>query len=309
MIAVRRYDDRMPHLDFTPLPVPASTLGESPFWHPGERALYWVDIAGCAINRFTPGTDQHRQWSMPTEAGCIAPRPDGGLVAGMRDGIFHVDTRTGERERIVRAPFDPAKQRFNDGKADPQGRFWAGTIHEERLPQAALYCLALDSFDQIVTDATNSNGLAWSPDGATMYWTDTKLSTIFAFDFEPVSGNLSRRRVFARFDPKPDDGSLAGYGGRPDGGAVDAEGCYWAACFEGKRLARFAPEGTLLESIALPVRCPTMPCFGGDDLRTLYVTTSREKRPADELANEPWAGRVLQCRVDVPGLPVNFADV
>ena len=299
----------MPHLDFTPLPVPASVLGESPFWHPGERALYWVDIAGRAINRFTPGTGEHRQWPVETEAGCIAPRPDGGLIAGMRDGIFHIDTHTGARERIVRAPYDPAKQRFNDGKADPQGRFWAGTIHEERLPQAALYCLTLDSFDNILSDATNSNGLAWSPDGATMYWTDTKLATIFAFDFEPASGNLSRRRVFARFDPKPDDGSLAGYGGRPDGGAVDSEGCYWASCFEGKRLARFAPDGTLLESVALPVRCPTMPCFGGDDLRTLYVTTSREKRPADELAAEPWAGRVLQCRVDVPGLPVNFADV
>ena len=155
----------------------------------------------------------------------------------------------------------------------------------------------------------NSNGLAWSPDGATMYWTDTKLSTVFAFDFDPQGGNLSRRRVFASFPPKQDGQPLETYGGRPDGGAVDIEGCYWAACFEGQRLARFAPDGELLQSVPLPVRCPTMPCFGGDDLRTLYVTTSREKRPDAEIAAQPWAGQVLQCRVDVPGLPTNFADV
>ena len=153
------------------------------------------------------------------------------------------------------------------------------------------------------------SGLGWSPDGRTMYWTDTKLSTVFAFDFDPQGGNLSRRRVFASFPSKQDGAPLDTYGGRPDGGAVDSQGCYWAACFEGQRLARFAPDGELVQSVALPVRCPTMPCFGGDDLRTLYVTTSREKRPDAELAAQPWAGQVLQCRVEVPGLPVNFADV
>ena len=299
----------MSTLEFTPLPVPASIAGESPFWHPREQALYWVDIAGHKLNRFVLRTARHDQWSFTTEVACAAPRPDGDVLLGMRDGIFKFDTATGERRRIVRAPYDQARLRFNDGKADPQGRFWVGTIHDERLPKGSLYCLTLDSLDRIFDDVANSNGLAWSPDGRTMYWTDTKLSTIFAFDFEPQSGDLSRRRVFASFPPKPDDGSLDGYGGRPDGGAVDSEGCYWAACFEGQRLARFAPDGRLLQSVALPVRCPTMPCFGGDDLRTLYVTTSREKRPAQELAQQPWAGQVLQCRVEVPGLPTNFADV
>jgi sugar lactone lactonase YvrE len=299
----------MSTLEFTPLPVPPSIAGESPFWHPGEQALYWVDIAGHKLNRFTPRTAEHQDWSFPTEVACAAPRPDGGVVLGLRDGIFRFDPATGERVRIVKAPYDQKRLRFNDGKADPQGRFWVGTIHDERLPKGSLYCLTPDSLDRIVDDVANSNGLGWSPDGRTMYWTDTKLSTVFAFDFEPQSGDLSRRRVFASFPPKPEGGSLADYGGRPDGGAVDSEGCYWAACFEGQRLARFAPDGTLLRSVPLPVRCPTMPCFGGDDLRTLYVTTSREKRPEQELADQPWAGQVLQCRVDVPGLPTNFADV
>ncbi len=299
----------MSTFEFTPLPVPASIAGESPFWHPDERALYWVDIAGHKLNRFAPQGGMHREWSFATEVACAAPRPDGGLVLGMRDGIFHFDTATGARERLARAPYDQDQLRFNDGKADPQGRFWVGTLHDQRLAQGALYCLTLVSLDRILDDVANSNGLAWSPDGATMYWTDTKLETVFAFDFEPETGNVSRRRIFARFDPKPADGSLDDYGGRPDGGAVDSEGCYWVACFEGMRLARFAPDGALLQSIPLPVRCPTMPCFGGDDLKTLYVTTSREKRPETELARQPWAGRVLQCRVDVPGLPTNFADV
>jgi sugar lactone lactonase YvrE len=142
-----------------------------------------------------------------------------------------------------------------------------------------------------------------------MYWTDTKLHTIFAFDFEPTGGNLSRRRVFARFEPRPENGPIEQYGGRPDGGAVDSEGCYWASMFEGQRLVRLSPAGELLAVDRAAVRCPTMPCFGGHDLKTLYVTTSRDKRPQDELAQQPWAGRVLQCRVDVPGLPVNFTDV
>jgi sugar lactone lactonase YvrE len=299
----------MSTLEFTPLPVPPSIAGESPFWHPREQALYWVDIAGRKLNRFTPRGAEHRAWSFATEVACAAPRPDGDVLLALRDGIFKFDPATGRCDRIVKAPYDQKKLRFNDGKADPQGRFWVGTIHDERLPKGSLYCLTLDSLDRIVDDVANSNGLGWSPDGRTMYWTDTKLSTVFAFDFEPQSGDLSRRRVFASFPAKPEGGALADYGGRPDGGAVDSEGCYWAACFEGQRLARFAPDGTLLQSVPLPVRCPTMPCFGGDDLRTLYVTTSREKRPEQELAEQPWAGQVLQCRVDVPGLPVNFADV
>jgi sugar lactone lactonase YvrE len=142
-----------------------------------------------------------------------------------------------------------------------------------------------------------------------MYWADTTACTLFAFDFEPAGGALSGRRVFVRFEPRPADGRLEGYGGRPDGAAVDVEGGLWVACYEGQRLARFAPDGTLRESVALPVRCPTMACFGGADLRTLYVTTARDRRPPAELAQQPWAGCVLQCRVDVPGLPVDFADL
>jgi sugar lactone lactonase YvrE len=140
-----------------------------------------------------------------------------------------------------------------------------------------------------------------------MHWSDTKAHTVFAADFDPVSGTISRKRVFASFATKQPGQSLADYGGRPDGAAMDVEGCYWAAMFEGQRLIRISPDGDIVREVMLPVRCPTMPCFGGPDLKTLYITSSRENRPAAELIEQPYAGCVLALDVDVPGLPVNFA--
>jgi sugar lactone lactonase YvrE len=140
-----------------------------------------------------------------------------------------------------------------------------------------------------------------------MLWTDTTTHSIFAFDFEPASGAISRRRVFAQFDKRAPDQALDSYDGRPDGAAVDSAGTYWIAMYEGQRLVRLAADGTRLADLPLPVRCATMPCFGGADLRTLFITTARAHRPADELAVQPLAGHVLTMRVDTPGLPVNFA--
>jgi sugar lactone lactonase YvrE len=157
-------------------------------------------------------------------------------------------------------------------------------------------------------DITVSNGLAFSPDGRTLYWSDTTSHRIFALDLDPLEGTLSRQRVFAQFPLRAPDQPLASYGGRPDGAAVDSEGAYWVAMYEGQRLLRLAPDGTLLQDLPLPVRCPTMPCFGDADLRTLYLTTACHKRPAEELAAQPLAGCVLRLRVDVPGLPVNFVQ-
>jgi sugar lactone lactonase YvrE len=140
-----------------------------------------------------------------------------------------------------------------------------------------------------------------------MYGSDTKAHAIYAWDFDASTGAIDNRRVFAQFEPRRPEQALDDYAGRPDGAAVDDEGCYWVAMFEGQRLLRLSPTGELLRTVMLPVRCPTMPAFGGPDLRTLYVTTAREKRPADELAAQPWAGCVLKLRVDVPGLPAQFA--
>jgi sugar lactone lactonase YvrE len=286
----------------------AALLGESPFWHPREQALYYCDIPGRKLQRFDPASGSLLHWDFDTDLASCAPCLDGQLLLAMRDGLWRFDPQGGARRRLAEPPYDPAKERFNDGKCDPQGRFWVGTIYEPRdAAKATLHCWVGGKLVRRADNATVGNGLAWSPNGRTLYWSDTKAHTIYAFDFEPGSGELSGRRVFARFPLKQDGQSLDSYGGRPDGAAVDAEGCYWVAMFEGQRLLRLSPAGELLREVRLPVRCATMPCFGGADLKTIYITTSREKRPAAELAAQTMAGCVLALDVDVPGLPVNFA--
>ena len=286
----------------------AALLGESPVWHPHEQVLYYVDVHGRKLQRFDPKSGDLRHWEFETEVASLAPRMDGTLLLAMRDGLWHFDPSSGERTRVAEPDYDPGTERFNDGKADPQGRFWVGTISEPRdTPLASLSCFANGELTKKIEGITVGNGLAWSPSGRTMHWSDTKAHTVYAADFDPPSGALSRRRVFASFPVKQAGQSLDTYGGRPDGAAMDAEGCYWVAMFEGQRVVCLSPEGDIVREVRLPVRCPTMPCFGGPDLKTLYITTSREGRPAVELIEQPYAGCVLAIEVDVPGLPANFA--
>jgi sugar lactone lactonase YvrE len=293
-------------------------LGESPFWHPHEQRLYWVDIAGRRVRRWHPESSAQDTWALPQEPGCIAPAASGGLVLGLRDGIYRARSWGGPLEPIALFQHG-AHSRFNDGKADALGRFWAGTIYEPKdARKADLYCIDCrpdngaggKAIVQLKAhNATTANGLAWSPANDRLYWTDTPQHAISAWDWEPAANVMRHHRVFARFAPKPAGWKPGdtGYGGRPDGAAVDVEGCYWTAMFEGQRLLRLSPHGEIVREVVLPVRCATMPCFGDADLRTLYITTARENRPAPELAEQPLAGCVLRLRVDVPGLPVNMA--
>lgn len=284
-----------------------SLLGESPLWHPREQVLYYCDIPGRRLNRFDPATGDLSHWSFDTEVASCAPMLDGGLLLAARDGLWRFDPATGARTELAPPPYDPHTERFNDGKCDPQGRFWVGTIYEPRDPAlAALYRFHRGSLTKRADGITVSNGLAWSPDGRTMYWSDTKAHAIYAFDFDLTGGTLSGRRLFCQFPLKQPGQPLDGYGGRPDGAAVDACGNYWVAMFEGQRLLCLSPAGVVVQEVRLPVQCPTMPCFGGADLKTLYVTTAREKRPIEELAAQPLAGCVLSMRVDVPGLPAHL---
>jgi len=296
-----------------------SQLGESPFWHPLERSLYWLDIPGRAALR-TRG-DIHNptveRWDMPTEPGCMAPARSGGVVIALRDGIYRAREWGGTLNVMARVDHDVLKMRFNDGKCDPLGRFWAGTLNEAKDGAiAALYCLdarggRAPTLKQMVNQATTANGLAFSPEGDTLYWADTAAHRVVAWTWAARVNTLTRHRVFQQFDDKPPGWtpeSPLRYQGRPDGATVDAEGHYWVAMFEGGQLLRFAPSGELVASLPTPVQCPTMPCFGGDDLRTLFVTTARRGRPASELELRPASGHVLAIRVATPGLPVNFFE-
>lgn len=313
---------RMKSLTWNRLTGEADALGESPFWHPDERALYWVDIPGRALRR-AQGPTQTRvstdaeRWPMPSEPGCMAPLRGGGLVIALREGLYRARAWGGPLERLQAAPYDTARLRFNDGRADPEGRLWVGTLYEPRdRAEASLYCYdpaGGGALQRMAGGATTGNGVAFSPDGRTLYWSDTPGHVIRAWDRDPATGAITSPREFHRFTPKPvgwtpEAGPAQGilYGGRPDGAAVDTEGHYWVAMFEGGRLLRLAPDGRLAGDWPLPLRCPTMACFGGDDLRTLYLTSARQGRPAAELAAFPLSGHVLWTRVEVPGLPVNF---
>ncbi|MGQ2936014.1 MAG: SMP-30/gluconolactonase/LRE family protein [Sphingopyxis sp.] len=271
-------------------------LGESPFWHATEARLYWVDIDGRKIHRTDPASGADEVMELTEQVGCIAPRAGGGLVAALENGCALIDA-WGAAPR----PFGPAvladkpEQRFNDGRVDALGRLWVGSLTSDKAnPAATLYRLDPDgSLTEIFGQLTTSNGAAFSPDGRTFYHADTPTHAIRAYDFDVAAGTLSNGRTFHQFE----------FGnGRPDGAAVDAEGCYWSALWDGWRVVRLSPAGELLQTVELPVQRPTMIAFGGPDLQTAFVTSAGKNLSDEERAKQPHAGGVFSFRVDVPGL-------
>jgi sugar lactone lactonase YvrE len=276
-------------------------VGESPLWHAGRQTLYWVDIDGFAVHSLHPASGRHHKWPMASEPSALAISGNSGLIVALRAGMMHLDTDSGELTAIAPAPYDTATTRFNDGKVDATGRFWVGTIYEPRdKPAAEMYVLDKGALRLAwPTHVVNSNGLAFSPDNTVLYHADTAGHKVTRYAFDAASGTISAPQVLRQFSS---DKNAPDYGGRPDGAAVDADGNYWVALFEGGRVVKLSPSGELLDEIPLPARAPTMVTFGGEDLRTLYITTAG-KRPAEELARLPMSGKVLQVNVDVAGLP------
>ena len=302
--------------DWTRVTEHFDTLGESPFWHPDEERLYWVDILGFNIHRLHLATGVQESWEMPQEPCCIAPAKSGGLVMALRDGFYRGKVWGASVEPLATVgtghlDFAVQTHRFNDGKCDSQGRFWCGTMNETRAANdGTLYSLDISAeqdgkplVKKQATGMTVSNGLAWSKDDRTMYWSDSFGHTLHAFDWDAKSNALTNRRVLKDF---PRKGEEAVYGGRPDGAAMDAEGNYYVCLMEGQGILKLAPDHTELARIPAPVRFPTMPCFGGADLKTLFVTSLRENRTPQELAEQPDLGHVFATNMDVAGAPVNF---
>jgi sugar lactone lactonase YvrE len=288
----------------TPIGPWISDLGESPVWHNG--CLYWCDITGHAFHRYNPQHATHTAWTYTTDIACCTPVARGGWLLACRDGLVHFDETTGLFKRVREAPYNPAQERFNDGKCDTHGRFWVGTYAHDQ--QGGLYCYTQNANGHYHVSRKRqnihiSNGLAFDPKQPTvMYWADTPTHQVMAFHVDPDTAALSEPKVFFQFNAEPGPA----YKGRPDGATVDAEGCYWVAMYEGGRIVRLSPEGQWCDEMLLPVTCPTMVCFGGPTLNTLYITTARENRPAEELAQEPLAGCVLQVDVAVQGVPGNM---
>jgi sugar lactone lactonase YvrE len=269
------------------LDAPACRLGEGAVWDEAEQALYYVDILGQEIRRYDPATGAERRWPTDEPVGCIALREAGGAVAGLQSGLYAFDLDTGAATLIASPEADRPGNRFNDAAVDPRGRWWAGTVGMPAPVEGAAAFYRLDpdlSCTRMIDGITTTNGLAFSPDGRTMYFSDSfpAIRTIWACDYDADTGTPSRRRVF--FDTRA-------VAGRPDGAAVDADGCYWMAGVGGWQLVRLTPAGAVDRIVEVPVERPSRPCFGGPDLATLFVTTiAVDTTPGTE---QPLAGRVL----------------
>lgn len=271
-------------------------FGESPLWDPRVQALWWVDVTAPALQRFDPATRAVDRFAMPEDIGSIGLRRAGGLVAGMRSGLWALDPAGGGRRLLAVPPGEDAT-RFNDGKCDRAGRFWSGTLDDRGFaPVDNLYRLDPDgSCRRMAEGFILVNGIAWSPDDRTMYVADSRREVVYAYDFDLASGRLGARRAFISTEDIP---------GRVDGATVDRDGCYWCAHVRGGEVAQYDPDGRRMRRIALPVRYPLMCSFGGPELDLLYVTSSAALVTAEEAAQQPLAGALFAIHgTGAVGLP------
>ena len=262
-------------------------LGEGPLWDPRDRVLWWVNIKAREIHCFDPATGKDRLWSAPEDVGSLAVRERGGLVVALRSGFHFFDPATGRYEPIIDPEPDRPENRFNDGKPDRGGRFWAGSMYEgdTPTPSAALYRLDVDlTCHRMVTGITCSNGLAWSPDGKVMYYADSLAQRVWAWDSDPATGTIENRRSF--IDTAP-------YRSNPDGATVDSDGCYWLTLPEADKIGRFDPSGKAMAIFESPAYHPTCVMFGGTNLDVLYMTCATMFRTPAELAGRPHAGGLI----------------
>ncbi len=272
-----------------------NVLGEGPVWCPREEALYWVDIKGQTISRWHGGETE--TWQVDEQPGSLALRAGGGLVVAFYGGFRFLDLASGKRETIHELEAETPGSRMNDGRCDRQGRVWAGSMDDAMVePLGALYRLDGDlSCHKMEQNIICSNSIAFSPDGATLYYADLGIDVIWAYDLDTASGEIANKRVFA---------STEAMRGRPDGSAVDAEGYLWNAMWDGWCLVRYDPKGRIERRIELPIQCPTCPMFGGPDLDVIYVTSAKIHLSDEELTKQPQAGSIFAVTgTGVTGLP------
>jgi sugar lactone lactonase YvrE len=274
-------------------------IGESPVWDERRGVLWFVDILSPAVLCIQPATRKIDAYAMPAAVGSISLASDTRLVVALRTGVHLFDPSSGELTFLVHPEPDRPMNRFNDGKVGPDGCFWIGSMHDSvpRAPSGALYRVTPNGESRCVVDGIKvSNGLAWSPDGGTMYHADSRESYIKAFDFDAATGHLSNGRTLM---------TLTEEQGLPDGAAVDVDGFYWSAGVTAGKLNKISPEGVLVESIALPVQAPTMPCFGGVNGQTIFVTSL-----ASDRSGQRDEGTLISFETASMGAPVGrFGDV
>lgn len=269
-------------------------IGEGPVWDADQGVLWFVDILAPAIFRFAPATGAVMRYDMPDQVTSIGLTMDDRLILSLRTAVYFFTPATGKLELLATPEVGAPINRLNDGKVGPDGCFWVGSMHDTRpaKPTGSLFRITPDGKVSTCFNGLHvSNGLGWSPDGRTMYHADSRGTYIKAYDFNPATGEMRNPRVIA----SPDEAT-----GLPDGAAVDVEGNYWSAGVTAGCLNVFSPEGSLVRRIAVPMAAPTMPCFGGADMKTLFVTGLTRMDGARVLS----PGRLIACRMDVAGAPV-----
>lgn len=276
------------------LPLQAE-LAECPLWAVQEQVLWCVDILAPAIHRFDPASGELSTFPQAEEVGCIGLREQGGIIAALRSGVWLLDEQGKPQKKVADNPGIAGKSRFNDGRVDPWGNFWCGSLWEPQDKNGGLLCRVTPDLTLEVKarDIKISNGVAFSPDRQWMYHSDTPNEVLYRYPLD-AQGEPGQREIFRRFDA---------LGGLPDGAAVDSEGYYWSALFDGGRVVRIDPhDGEIVDEITLPVKWPTMVTFGGSDLKTLFITSSRENLSEEDLARYPQSGDIFAVDVDVAGM-------
>lgn len=269
-------------------------LGEGPCWHEAEQVLYWVDILGKALHRYDPVSKKDRQWAFDEMVGTVAPRKAGGLLLGLEFGFGVFDPETESLEKLPHIELGP-NTRFNDGKCDPQGRFWCGSMdRHEKESIGSLYRMDRDgTVSAQVSGVGVSNGMTWSPDRKVMYYIDSPTRCVFAYDFDAESGVIANRRTAFQLDESE---------GFPDGMTSDQNGMLWLAQWGGARVTQRDPmNGRVLETISLPALQTSACCFGGPDLSDLYITSARVNLSAAQLAEYPESGHLFHVSLTTSG--------
>jgi sugar lactone lactonase YvrE/DNA-binding IclR family transcriptional regulator len=271
-------------------------LGENPVWDKGTGKLYWVDVLAPALHVSDPVASKDTIIPLSQIVGAVAVSERNELIAAAQGGFGWLNPKTGTFEAVAAPEADRPSNRFNNGKCDLHGRFWAGTMEMGAAPGAgSLYRLDEDGLvSRMETHIGVSNGIGWSPDDRTMYFADSIARTIYAYDFDGKTGQISGRRTFAHASDNM---------GAPVGLCVDVEGCIWSAHWNGWQVVRYAPDGRLMQTVPLPVPRPTNCVFGGPDGSTLYITTARIRLSPDILAEAPLSGSVLAVSTETRGVP------
>jgi len=271
-------------------------LGEGPLWSPSEGFLWWIDIKRAKLHRYNPRTTNTRRYDLPLHASALALLDGGLLMIGDRE-VGRYDTATEDYERLLSLN-EPENFRTNDGGIAPDGSFWFGVMDDnEAVAEGSYYRLNTDmTLERIgLPEVMVTNTMQFSPDGGVFYTCDSAEQQILGFNYNCETGALSKRRIFA---------STMDAGCYPDGTAIDVEGYLWNAQWAGSRLVRYAPDGRVDRIVKLPVSRPTSCAFGGEDLKTLYITSARVGLSDAALDRQPLAGSLFSLDIDVPGLPV-----